>query len=1044
MEELFTLFGTIAIDVSQALADLANLTSAAEEAGAGVDEGVNEGAKGATAGVGGLWEKGVAFFGKIGLAAQGVSMVVGAIAGAVALPLKAFGDFEAKMKDISTLIDVDGAGAITRYGDALLQLSTDTGLGTTDLAGGLYQVISAVGETKGSIPILEAAAKAAVGGLSTTKEAINLSSAIMKGYGEVSASANQQALDFAQTTVKIGQTTFGELAASIGKITPLAAALGVTQKELFAAVGTLAGVTGNTAEVSTQMRATYQALMKPTADMTLALGEIATGLESQNKLVKNDLTENWKKASTEFDNSISKLNSLRTELKETNTTTDAGKDAAKNLKDAIKTQKDEVDALEKSYKAATSGLGSSIVKSQGFGKTLQDVTEFAGGNTATLGKMLGSVEAVTATLALGGPQATTYAKNVDAMATAAGASSEAFKKNANEGAQFSAAWQAILIKIGGVIDPIVDAFAVFGTTLLTGLLGFFKNLDTNAKALEPVMKGLKTLFDGAFSGLLTIYEQRIKPFLEAMKPAFENGLKAVGIAFDTIFKVIGKVLEGIGLLLKGDIVGAVGKFAEAIGTALSGGLKAMSQLAAGILESVSKLPAAMLQVGLNIISGIVTGVRNNLERLPIIASEIVGKLLKGVQSLAKEMLEIGKNLIDGIVNGIRANITKLAATVKDITDNVVGGLKNLLGIKSPSQVMAEEIGEPIVQGIGVGITSATPQLLASLKSLFSRIREAAEQFKNGDVLQGIGALFVGIANTIDSEAPGVNQALNSFAQGVQGALSALAKGDWIGAIIAGVAGIVNAVIDLFNGAAQSLENFKKLASSFSVVELSGKQVSRGWFADLFGGPATVAVLSEFGLKLAKTLESGVLSGLGNGIKAFFNGGNIIDGLRSGIRDAIINAITEAVIAGAILKGALGKLLEGLAQALSEGNFASAQGFIKQIGVAIPELSKNLESVLAPLRATLDAALPTNASAALSSPNAASSALVSSVGVSNAIAISSAPDFVPRLENAAGLINTAANIFSGAAGAFSTDVAKLRTDGIAIRLTVDGLARDFRG
>jgi hypothetical protein len=206
-------------------------------------------------------------------------------------------------------------------------------------------------------------------------------------------------------------------------------------------------------------------------------------------------------------------------------------------------------------------------------------------------------------------------------------------------------------------------------------------------------------------------------------------------------------------------------------------------------------------------------------------------------------------------------------------------------------------------------------------------KQANEQKRIYDIIANAAiGVFSRITSLIKVEGAGVQEAVNSFVGGIQGGLSALAKGDWVGAIVGVVAGAINSIIDLFNGASQSYENFKKLASSFSIVELSSKQVSRGWFADIFGGAATVAVLSEFGLKLAKTLESGVLSGLGNGIKAFFNGGNIIDGLRSGIRDAIIGAITEAVIAGAILKGALGKLLEGLAAALSEGNFASAQDF----------------------------------------------------------------------------------------------------------------------
>ena len=81
------------------------------------------------------------------------------------------------------------------------------------------------------------------------------------------------------------QTTFPELASSMGKVIPLASALKVKQEELFGAMSTLTGVTGNTAEVSTQLRGVFQGFMKPTSEMSAALEKMgyktgAAALES--------------------------------------------------------------------------------------------------------------------------------------------------------------------------------------------------------------------------------------------------------------------------------------------------------------------------------------------------------------------------------------------------------------------------------------------------------------------------------------------------------------------------------------------------------------------------------------------------------------------------------------------------------------------------------------------------------------------------------------------------------------------------------------------
>ena len=61
----------------------------------------------------------------------------------------------------------------------------------------------------------------------------NLLSAVTKGYGDTSAEAVQKAADLSFATVRLGQTTFPELAAAMGKVIPLASTLGVEQEQLF-------------------------------------------------------------------------------------------------------------------------------------------------------------------------------------------------------------------------------------------------------------------------------------------------------------------------------------------------------------------------------------------------------------------------------------------------------------------------------------------------------------------------------------------------------------------------------------------------------------------------------------------------------------------------------------------------------------------------------------------------------------------------------------------------------------------------------------------
>ncbi len=220
--------------------------------------------------------------GKAALAiGAGILTVGGAAIGAAA-------NYEAQLSNVATLLtgaEEQVAARTSEIGEQILQVSNRTGVATADLTDGMYQVISAFGDSADAAGILETAAKAAAAGNATTTDSINLLSAVTKGYGDTSSEAVQKAADLSFATVRLGQTSFPELAAAMGKVIPLAGTLGVEQEQLFGAMSTLTGVTGGTAEVVTQLKATMQGFLAPNANMTKSLQ--AMGYESGQALLKS-------------------------------------------------------------------------------------------------------------------------------------------------------------------------------------------------------------------------------------------------------------------------------------------------------------------------------------------------------------------------------------------------------------------------------------------------------------------------------------------------------------------------------------------------------------------------------------------------------------------------------------------------------------------------------------------------------------------------------------------------------------------------------------
>jgi TP901 family phage tail tape measure protein len=224
--------------------------------------------------------------------AAGVAVLAGMIKAT-----KSYADFEKQMANVHTLIPGQ-VERIDELGDSVRRLAIDVGKDTADLTGGLYQVVSQFGDTADTMYLLETAAKASVAGLSSTTEAIDLLAAVIKGYN-MDISEASKVSDYAFQTVKLGSTTFRELAASMGKAVPLAATLGVKQEELWAIMATATGVTGNTAEVATQLRGILKSLIKPTDDMKEQIAGLkyesaaatveALGLAGTDKAVGGDI-----------------------------------------------------------------------------------------------------------------------------------------------------------------------------------------------------------------------------------------------------------------------------------------------------------------------------------------------------------------------------------------------------------------------------------------------------------------------------------------------------------------------------------------------------------------------------------------------------------------------------------------------------------------------------------------------------------------------------------------------------------------------------------
>ena len=181
--------------------------------------------------------------------------------------IKSAASFQTHMANVDTLLD--NHSHLKDYQKAVESTANATGISLNKAADGLYETISTLGDHgRKTQKIFKTIAIAAKTGGTSVSDSADMIATAMNGYGKTSNAAAQKVSDLAFKTVKLGKTTFPELAHSMASLFPLGHSLGVSYEELFATMATATtSFAGNTAEASTQIKGLLTAFIKPSKAM---------------------------------------------------------------------------------------------------------------------------------------------------------------------------------------------------------------------------------------------------------------------------------------------------------------------------------------------------------------------------------------------------------------------------------------------------------------------------------------------------------------------------------------------------------------------------------------------------------------------------------------------------------------------------------------------------------------------------------------------------------------------------------------------------------
>ncbi|WP_048655297.1 phage tail protein [Sinorhizobium fredii] len=241
-----------------------------------------------------------------------------------------------------------------------------------------------------------------------------------------------------------------------------------------------------------------------------------------------------------------------------------------------------------------------------------------------------------------------------------------------------------------------------------------------------------------------------------------------GVIVGGLAAIIGPVVAALGLM-----VSAI----AAIGVPVAAAIAGITALAAAVVafwpeiqaawEWVKKLVDVFVELHARALVAVIQKFQEMGTAIRTALSGVVDEVITAFKALPAAMIQIGADIINGLIQGIKAQWEAVKGSVSEIATGIKDTFTGFFDIHSPSRVMAE-IGTNIMQGLGLGMEGSSAPVLATAQNVAGGIRGAFDGMET--VGSGLGD---GISGAFDSVGSSLADAIKGTKQWRDVALDAL-------------------------------------------------------------------------------------------------------------------------------------------------------------------------------------------------------------------------------------------------------------------------------
>lgn len=540
--------------------------------------------------------------------------------------------FESAMAKVGTIADTAKV-PLESLSSQVLQVSGDMHIGANEIAEAAYQAISAGQDTGNAVAFAGQASMLATAGFTSSASAVDILTTALNAYGKGADEAGHVS-DVLLTTQNLGKTSVDELAGSMGRVIPLAAAYNVSLENLSSGLAIMTANGIATAEASTY-----------TKSMLNELGDTGSTV---GKILKQQTGK-----------SFAELNADGKSLG----------DVLQVLYDSVGGNATKFAGLWSSVEAGTGALSLASSGADKFNGVLQQMQADSGATQT-------AYDTMTDTMAYKLDGVKTNAQNLGT------ALFDAVSGRLGEGVALA----------GGYLQTLSESVQQNGIAgLAQGLAAVFTDLTTNIgpQLLQTGTALLGKLGDGLVTGIPQLLAQALPVVANLASGLRENAGQLVDAGIQFILNLATGLMNGLPTMITylpgivSDIAGIINDNAPKL---LAAGVQLIVTLGQGLIQAIPALVANLPQIiqavvdvwtafnwldlGGKVIKLMGSGIKN---MAGFVSSSVKGMMEQPIaylKSLPEKFCQWGKDMIQGMIRGITSMIDGVVGSVKNVASAI--------------------------------------------------------------------------------------------------------------------------------------------------------------------------------------------------------------------------------------------------------------------------------------------------------------------------------------------------------------------------------------